>query len=66
MVHKYQMSRDISVGVEMDYGLDGEDSIPGPQDFSLLRSVWTGSGAHPTSYAMSTDGSFLGAKVDRE
>jgi hypothetical protein len=36
---------------------------PGVQDLSLLHSVQTDSGAHPTSYSMGTGGSFPGGKV---
>jgi hypothetical protein len=35
----------------------------GERDFSLLRSVQTGSGAHPASYPMATEGSFPGGKA---
>jgi hypothetical protein len=38
-------------------GLDGRGSIPGRD-----RSVHTGSGAHPASYAMGAEGSFRGEK----
>jgi hypothetical protein len=31
--------------------------------FSLLYSVWTGSGAHPASHPMGTRGSFSGGKA---
>jgi hypothetical protein len=48
------------VGIAMGHGLDGPGSIPAVQDFSLLRSVQTGSGAHPASYRM---GSFPGGKA---
>jgi hypothetical protein len=33
------------------------------QEFSLLHVVQTGSGVHPTSYPMSTGGSFPGVKL---
>jgi hypothetical protein len=33
------------------------------RDFSLLRSVQAGSGVHPDSYTMGTDGCFPGYKV---
>jgi hypothetical protein len=33
------------------------------QDFSLLRSLQTGSEAHPASYPVGTGGSFLGGKT---
>jgi hypothetical protein len=35
------------------------------RDFSLLHVVQTGSGAHPASYPMGTDGSFSGGKASR-
>jgi hypothetical protein len=35
----------------------------GARDFSLLHSVQTGSGADPTSYPMSTGGSFPGGNA---
>jgi hypothetical protein len=37
--------------------------FPEVQDFSLLHSVQTGSGAHPASYQMGTGGSFPGGKA---
>jgi hypothetical protein len=40
------MSRDSSVGIATDYGLDGPISIPG--------SVQTDSGAHRVSYRIGT------------
>jgi hypothetical protein len=36
--------------------------MAGAIEFSLLRSVQTGSGAHQASYAMDTGGSFPGGK----
>jgi hypothetical protein len=52
------MSRDSSVGIATDYGLDDQEvrefeSREG-QKFSLLHIVQTGSGVHPTSYKMGT------------
>jgi hypothetical protein len=47
MLHK---TRDSSVGIATVYELDGQDSISaGARDFSLLYSVQTGAGHHPTS-----------------
>jgi hypothetical protein len=36
--------------------------FPGVQDFSLLHTVKTASGAHQASYSMATGGSFPGSK----
>jgi hypothetical protein len=36
------------------------------RDFSLLRSVRTGSGANPPSYPMGAEGRSLGVKLERE
>jgi hypothetical protein len=48
------------------YVLDGrgiEVRFPaGVRDFSLVHNIQTGSGAHPTSYAMTTEGCFPGVK----
>jgi hypothetical protein len=59
-------SGDIGVGIATGYGLD--DQRVGVRtwwgrEFLLLHIVQTGSGAHPTSYPMSTEGSFLGDKA---
>jgi hypothetical protein len=40
---------DTSVGIDTGYVLDGQGSIPYREDFSLLHSVLTGSGANPAS-----------------
>jgi hypothetical protein len=52
-------SRDSSVGIATGYGLDDQgrwSSSPGRvKTFSLLI-VQTGSGVHPTSYKMDTEG----------
>jgi hypothetical protein len=45
-------SRDSSVGIATEQGLDGPSSISGMQDFSLLHSVQTSSGTHPASYSL--------------
>jgi hypothetical protein len=60
-------SRDSSVGIATDYGLDDRIigvRIPvGAGNFSLRHRVQTGSGAHPVSYPMGTRGSFPGGKA---
>jgi hypothetical protein len=59
-------SRDSSVGITLDYGLDNWGSrvrFPaGAGNFSLHRRVQNGSGAHPTSYPMCTRALSLGVK----
>jgi hypothetical protein len=57
----YVWSQDSSVGIAMSYKLDGRGSIAGRgQDFSLLHSVQTDSGAYP-AYLMGTGGKAAGA-----
>jgi hypothetical protein len=62
-----RMSRDSSVGIATGYGLD--DRMFGVRfpvragNFSLRHYVQTGSGAHPASYPMGTEGSFHGGKA---
>jgi hypothetical protein len=56
-------SQDSSVGIVTGYGLDGPVRFAAVQDFSLLHSVQTDSGAHPASYPMGTGGSFPEGKV---
>jgi hypothetical protein len=60
-------SRDSSVGIAIDYGLDDRCSrvrFPaGAGNFSLHHRVQNGSGAHPASYPMGTKGSFPGDKA---
>jgi hypothetical protein len=60
-------SRDSSVGIATDYGLDdwmiGVRIPAGAGNFSLRHRVQTGSGAHPASYPMGTRGSFPGGKA---
>jgi hypothetical protein len=60
-------SRDSSVGIALDYGLDARGSrvrFPaGAGNFSLHHYVQNGSGAHPASYPMGTRGSFSGRKA---
>jgi hypothetical protein len=55
-------SRDSSVGIALGYGLDGRGSrvrFPaGAGNFSLHHRVHSGSGTHPTSYAIGTGGLF--------
>jgi hypothetical protein len=54
-VMDYVMILDSSVGIATGYGLDGLGSIPG-RGKRFLHSVQTGSGPHPASYPMGTDG----------
>jgi hypothetical protein len=60
-------SRDSSVGITLDYGLDDRGSrIPFPAgagNFSLHHRVRNGSGAHPASYPTGIRGSFPGGKA---
>jgi hypothetical protein len=62
-----QKSRDISVSMALGYGLDDRDSrvrFPaGAGNSSLHHRVQNGSGAHPASYPMGTNGSFPGGKA---
>jgi hypothetical protein len=51
----------VSIGI--GYELDGLGSIPGRQDFSLLYSIQTDSGAYPASYLMGTGGRFPRGKA---
>jgi hypothetical protein len=43
--------------------VDGQGSIPGRAKFSLIYSVQTGSGAHPSSYSVGTREFSPGGKV---
>jgi hypothetical protein len=60
-------SRDTSVGIALDYGLDVRGSSVRfsveAGNFSLHHRVHNGSGAHPASYTMGTRGSFPGGKA---
>ena len=56
------MGRNSSVGIAIDYWLDGPGIPPVGARFSA--PVQTGPGAHPASYTMGT-GSFPGAKIGR-
>jgi hypothetical protein len=60
-------SRDSSVGIALNYGLDDRGSrvrFPaGAGNFSFHHRVQNGSGAHPASYPMGTRGSFPGGKA---
>jgi hypothetical protein len=52
-----------TVGIATGYGLDDRGSITvGDWDFPLRHHVQTGSGAHPASYPVDTEGSFPGVK----
>jgi hypothetical protein len=54
------------VGIATGYELDDRGSIPDRgRDFSLLYSVQSGFGAHPTSHAMRTGNSFPGGNAAR-
>jgi hypothetical protein len=59
-------SRDSSVSIVSDYGLDdraiGDRSPAGVKDFSSILCVQTGSGAHPASCPTGTGGPFPGGK----
>jgi hypothetical protein len=59
-------SRGSSVGIALGYGLDDRRSrvrIPaGTGNFSLHHRFQNGSGTHPASYPMGTEGSFPGGK----
>jgi hypothetical protein len=63
----YTRSRVSSVSIASDYGLDdraiGVRSPAGAKDFSSSVCVQTGSGAHPTSCTMGTEGPFPGGKA---
>jgi hypothetical protein len=53
-------------GIATGYGLDDRGvgvRVPIRAKFSYPHVVKTGSGAHPTSYPMGTEGSFSGGKV---
>jgi hypothetical protein len=62
-----RQSRDSSVSIALDYGLDDRGSrvrFPaGAGNFSLHHLLQNGSGAHPASYPMGTRGSFPGGKA---
>jgi hypothetical protein len=63
-------SRDSSVSIVSDYGLDnraiGVRSPVGAKDFSSSLFVQTGSGAHPASCTMGAGGPFPGGKARPE
>jgi hypothetical protein len=61
-------SRDSSIGIATGYGLDDQGSefeSREDQEFSLLRNIQTGPGAHPVSYPMDNGGPFSGVKRPR-
>jgi hypothetical protein len=64
------MSRDSSVGIATDYGLD--DRMIGVRfpaeagNISLRHRVQAGSGAHPASYPFGNEVSFPGGKAAAE
>jgi len=56
-------------GYRVGYGVDDRDSIHSrgsDKIFSLRHRIQTGPGAHPASYPMVTDGSYLGDKAAEE
>jgi hypothetical protein len=59
-------SRDFSVVIVTGYRLEegSEFESRQSQEFSLLHVVQTGSGGHPTSYPIGTEGSFPGLEAD--
>jgi hypothetical protein len=57
-------SHSSSSSIVSDYGLDNRGLIPDRgRGFFLLARVQTGSGSHPASYPMGTEGPFPGDKV---
>jgi hypothetical protein len=58
---------DSSVGIATGYGLDdrmmGVQFPAGAGNFPRRRHVQTGSGTHPASYPMGTEGFFPGSKA---
>jgi hypothetical protein len=64
--YKRRRNRDSSFCIATNYELAGRGvgvRVPAWQNFSLLHSVQTSSGAHPASYPMVTEGSFPGGKA---
>jgi hypothetical protein len=56
----------LNVGIATGYGLDDQGvrvRVPVGEKFLLLHVVQTDSGVHPTSYPMTTGGSFPGGKA---
>jgi hypothetical protein len=67
LYYGHRKSRDSSVDIATDYGLDdrmiGFRVPAGAEELSLRNRIQTGSGAHPTSYPMGTGRLFpLGVK----
>jgi hypothetical protein len=61
-VGQCDITNDASIGIVMSYGLQpGFDPLQG-LNFSLLHSIWNGSGAHPASYRMGTKVALVGGK----
>jgi hypothetical protein len=59
--------RDSSVGIAANYGLDGQNLIPGKgKRFLCFLQHQNGFGAHSASYPMGTWGCFPGIKLGRE
>jgi hypothetical protein len=66
--YNYRLRSWVSSGsIVSDYGLDdraiGIRSPAGAKDFSCSLCVQTGSGAHPASCTMGTEGPFTGGKA---
>jgi hypothetical protein len=57
-----EISRYSVVSITTSYGLDGQGVGPGMVK-NFLHVVQTGSGAHPASYPVGTEGSFPGGKA---
>jgi hypothetical protein len=63
---KFLVSQDSVVGIATGYGLEDQGvgvRVPIQSKIFLLHVVQTSSGAHLTSYPMSTGGSFPGSKA---
>jgi hypothetical protein len=64
-VHFSSGSRDSAVGIVTGYGLDNRGVgvlVPIGKEFSILHVAQAESGAHPASYPMGIEGSFLVVK----
>jgi hypothetical protein len=60
------ISRDITIGIANDYGLDDRgvgDRVPVGSRIFFSSSLQTGSGVHPTSCPIDTGASFNGGKA---
>jgi hypothetical protein len=59
-VERYPLAEARLFSISSVYGQDGRGSISKGRDLSFLKSVKTGSGAHPTSYSMDVGGTYTG------